>query len=101
MFVLVLNDMRMPNIEMSKPVARASTREALEALLQRESVPSYRDGQWGKCFRQSGPLEWFNPPCDVFGQGIVNTGTLQERIDRAIAEVNDWWNHTVMPIPEV
>ena len=101
MYVLVLNDMRMSNVEMSKPVVRAATREALEALLQRESVPGYRDGQWGKCFRQGGPLEWFNPPADVFRQGIIDVGTLPERIDHAINDCTQWWNNTILPIPEV
>lgn len=100
MYVLVLNDMRMSQIEQTMPVARAATREALEALLQRESVPPWRDGQWGKSFRQGGPLEWFNPPFGV-DRYIVEVGTLQQRIDRAIADVNAWWQETLMPIPEV
>lgn len=62
MWVLFLNDMRSSNIENLQPVCRAETRSALDALLQREAVPGYRDGQWGKSFRQGGPLEWFNPP---------------------------------------
>ena len=62
MWLLQLNDMRSPRIEIMTPVARAESRAVLMALLTREDTAPYRDGQWSKRFRQGGPLEWFNPP---------------------------------------
>lgn len=101
MYVLVLNDMRMAQVEMSRPVVRSESREALEAFLLREQVEPYRDGQWGKTYRQGGPLEWFNPPSEMFRQGIVDAGTLQQRIDNVIRDTTDWWNHQILSIPAV
>jgi hypothetical protein len=62
MWILVLNDMRSPKIEMMTEVARGSTQESLLRLLESERVESYSDGPWGKSFRKGGPLEWCNPP---------------------------------------
>lgn len=59
-FVLILNDMRDPKIEMLTEVARARTKIELEDMLINESVDFYKDGQWSKTFRKGGPLEWFN-----------------------------------------
>ena len=60
--ILYLNDMRSPQIEMLRHVVKAATKEELKAFLARERVESYRDGRWGKVFREGGPLEWFNEP---------------------------------------
>jgi hypothetical protein len=64
MWVLLLNDMRMPKIEMLEPVARAETKEALIAYLGSQEVETYQDGQWNKVYRKGGSLEWYNPPSD-------------------------------------
>jgi len=85
MFVLVLNDMRMPQIEMVEPVARAETKEALVAFVGREAVEPYQEpGEntygkvtWTKNFRKGGPLEWYNPPTQTLDppNGIADVGT--------------------------
>jgi len=54
--------MRGPKSEILEPAFRADTREELVAFLARERVDPYRDGRWGKVYRQGGPLEWFNEP---------------------------------------
>jgi len=64
MWVMLLNDMRASNIENIQPRFRAETKEQLLAFLESERVEPYRDGQWGKVYRQGGPLEWCNPPYD-------------------------------------
>jgi hypothetical protein len=75
-WVLFLNDMRMPKSEDLVPVVRAETPEALADFVESERVPLYveptglpsSDGQrvypqeWSKVFRKGGPLEWCNPP---------------------------------------
>jgi hypothetical protein len=84
-WVLFLNDMRSAHSEDLQPVARAATREELEAFVERERALSvyteptglpptspetelsdyeYRvnSQRWHKTFRAGGPLEWFNPP---------------------------------------
>lgn len=74
-YMLLLNDMRSPNVENLQPVAYAATSTELQALLDAERVPSYSDDggspgrcgyygtgpSWGKVFRKDGPLEWYNP----------------------------------------
>lgn len=80
MFVLKMNLMR-GRTEEVHPVARAETREGLVALMERERVPVYSDGQWRKSFRQGGPFEWYNPPwgdpnvVGMFGEGIHDVGS--------------------------
>lgn len=77
MFVLQLNDMRSSNIENIEPVARAETAEALEKFMAGETVEGYKDGNWGKCHRAGGPLEWFNKPFSM-DQHIVDVGTVED-----------------------
>jgi hypothetical protein len=99
MFVLQLNPMR-SNAENVVPVARAETREVLLDFLRREAVESYiSDNQWRKCFRQGGPLEWFNDPGPhmepwIGVPAIVDVGTRDdwmrragERYDREMASI--------------
>jgi hypothetical protein len=61
-WILQLNDMRDARVEWMTPVCCADSREELEAFVEREKVEPYKDGTWGKSFRQGGPLEWFNQP---------------------------------------
>lgn len=89
MWVLVLNPMR-GRFEESNPVARAITKEELEAFVARERVEPYsdegRDHSWSKTFRRGGPLEWFNPPAlgdDSMGRGFVDVGTAEDWAVRA------------------
>ncbi len=60
-YVLHLNDMRSPKIEILAPVAWAASENELQQFVESERVEYYRDGQWGKSFRRGGPLEWCNP----------------------------------------
>ena len=69
MWILQLNPMT-ASAEDVVPVVRAETREQLEMFMAGEIVGPYQDGQWSKCFKQGGRLEWFNPP---FGdQAFIN-----------------------------
>ena len=99
MFVLRLNPMQC-NAEVTQPVARAETREALLDFMRRERVDPYTtDNRWNKCFRQDGPLEWFNDPGPsmepwIGVSAIVDIGTRDdwmrvagERFDIAMAEL--------------
>ena len=82
MWVLLLNDMRSANIENILAVAKAETKEALVVYLEREKVDGYRDGQWGKGFKQGGPLEWYNAPWDE-SESFVFAGTRNDWMERA------------------
>lgn len=98
MWVLLLNDMRAPKVEILSPVVRADTREALEAFLKREEVEAYTDGRWGKVYRKGGPLEWFNRPWDFeANRHFVDAGTREESAFRAARE----WDQNVLPLPKV
>lgn len=78
-WVLLLNDMRSPKVEIQTAVVKAETREELEVFLQSERVEPYRtDDRWGKCFRQGGPLEWFNLPWPEEGGGIRHADELED-----------------------
>ncbi len=71
-WALCLNPMR-GQAEERVPVARATTKEALERFLAQEKVEPYQDVDdnsnfpdrpytYTKYYRQGGPLEWFNEP---------------------------------------
>jgi hypothetical protein len=95
MWVLMLNDMRASQVEILHPVCRAESREALEAFLERESVAGYQDGQWGKAFRQGGPLEWYNPPW-MPEESFLYMGTEDDHAERARQK----YRENVMSLPD-
>lgn len=86
MWALRLNPMT-DRAERVDIVAIADTREALERLLENESVPNYKDGGYSKNFRQGGPLEWFNPPLGgqawIDVDAIIDVGTADQWAQRA------------------
>lgn len=82
-YVLKLNDMRSPKIEMSETVAWSESKEALEKYLASEQVEPYEDGRWRKFYKTGGPLEWCNTPYSGFGQGVQLFPTLDQMLDRA------------------
>jgi hypothetical protein len=96
MWVLCLNDMRASQVEILSPVTRAETREALQALLDREKVEPYKDGPWGKSYRSGGPLEWFNPPWDHDShRHFINVGTRED----AARQAAEQWEAQIMCLP--
>lgn len=98
MWILCLNDMRAPQVEILRPVCRAETREQLDDFIERERVASYSDGHWNKNYRRGGPLEWFNPPWDFeAGRHFVNVGTRQQAAEMAMAA----YDEQVMSVPEI
>jgi len=82
MWLLQLNDMRAPQIEIMTPVARAESADELMALLTREESTPYRDGPWHKGFRQGGPLEWFNPPLGQLDSYLFELIPLEAFLER-------------------
>jgi hypothetical protein len=79
-FVLYLNDMRSPKIEIVEPVAASNDRAALVAWMEGElhrneagvieawsdtsgeETGHHNTRKWGKSFKKGGPLEWYNKP---------------------------------------
>ena len=59
-YVLMLNDMREPNIENLTAVAASEDRQELVDLHEANRDP-WMDGKWGKTFTKDSPLEWYNP----------------------------------------
>lgn len=97
MFLLRLNPMT-ANAERNNVVARAETVEALIAFVESERVEFYRDGGYGKCFRQGGPLEWYNPPDDnPWYPCFHDIGTLDEAIQDTVKS----WNEMLSRIRDV
>jgi hypothetical protein len=88
MYVLMLNDMRCPKIEMLEPVARAYTKEELERHMSSHlTTPYMDDGRWRKVFTKGSPLEWFNQPYGP--ESYVYVGTEEEWVDRARKDYRD------------
>lgn len=96
-YVLCLNHMKSPKIEMTDVICWSESKKDLEWLLESEHVGHYSDSgehailhysdgmaqaagkvvkehvndyTWGKTYRKGGPLEWYNEPLEVFHQGI-------------------------------
>lgn len=87
MWLLYLNDMRSSNVENVNLVANAETEEEIKSFLERERVEHYVDGQWGKCFRKDGPLEWYND-LPMFGE-IFERLTLEDALQRYTDNYNN------------
>ena len=96
MWILQLNDMRDEVISL-KPVARAETKEELEAFVKSETVDPYQDEEYGKVFKKDGPLEWHNPPVEQIGQFYINVQDEETWAERARVDFKD----RVLSIPEV
>lgn len=120
-WILILNDMR-GRCEDMRPVARAETKEALVAFMERERepwedtgekhqlhdtdsearvrgpfverIPSYR---WNKTFRKGGPLEWFNPPFGDSPENFWNVGTEEDFAEQG----RQAYRNKILPILEV
>jgi hypothetical protein len=83
MWVLRLNDMRSPNIEMRIDVAIAKKRESLVRLLEENSCAPYvESGRWIKSYKSGSILEWFNSPYSLDG-AIISIGTEEDWADTA------------------
>lgn len=95
MWILRLNDMRTPNIEIMQTVIRAETKEKIESLMANETIEPYKDDSWHKIFKKDGILEWFNAP-SRFG-GIIDMGTEQDWIDDTI----EAYKTDVLSIPTI
>ena len=96
MFVLQLNDMRASQVEILTPVARVETREELEKCLKDNEVEPYRDGRWGKDYRQGGPLEWYNKPF-YLNEALVDVSTEDSWAESA----RENFRSQIMMLPEV
>lgn len=88
---LILNDMRSPKIEYTKIAVIGYTAEEVMNYYKSNRCEYWKDGQWGKSFKQGSLLEWFNPEDDVFGHiGELNgwrCGLIDEWVDE------DVWNN--------
>lgn len=72
-FVLSLNDMRSPQIEILEAKAFSDDPEKLTSWLDEQRCEPWTDDgvfpncTWRKVFRAGSPLEWFNDPELMFG----------------------------------
>lgn len=96
MWILQLNDMR-EKADFVKPVVRAETKEELEALIERETIDTYQDGEYGKCFKEGSLLEWCNPPVEQIGQPYLNVQDEEIWAERARVDFRD----RILTIPEI
>lgn len=96
MWILQLNDMRTPRIEIVMAIYRAETCGPLITFLEKESVPRYQDGKWSKSYKKDGPLEWFNPASGE-KDGIINVGTEEEWVQ----DVKESFNTDIMSLPTI
>lgn len=97
MWILQLNDMRSPKIEINTIIFKAETKEELEDLLVHELVEPYQEDKWGKTYRKGGPLEWYNPPFSGnFGVHLIDIGTE----DSWAEDARSTYRTTVSGIPD-
>jgi hypothetical protein len=85
-WLLQLNDMRSPQIEIMTPVLYGHTLEEIRAFVHAERVPNYRDDRWGKSFRQGGPLEWYNPPFEQ-DASVIRLELVPQLVESGVASV--------------
>lgn len=90
MIILFLNDMRSSHYEDRQPAARGETMEEIARLLEAEAVEPYAtpglSHDWGKTYREGGPLEWYNPPMGDLAEYVEDIGSLEDWRARAEAQ---------------
>ncbi|MCK5020622.1 MAG: hypothetical protein KAS32_26620 [Candidatus Peribacteraceae bacterium] len=64
--------------------------------VESEKVEPYQDGQWRKCFRQGGPLEWYNDPWNA-NESFVFAGTRDEWANKAAES----WDNQIGALPSL
>jgi len=100
MFILMLNDIRSPKIEILQNVCRAKLRSDLDELMIREKTNVYIDEvdgvKWAKTFRKNGPLEWFNAPNGR--DYILDVGNLNSWKEDAERQAETAWTDQVMTV---
>lgn len=60
-WVLALNDVRHPKIEMTSNVAIAYDKQVLINWYESQKCETYKDDNWHKSFKKDSQLEWYNP----------------------------------------
>ena len=102
MYILSLNHMTGKSERLTF-VARSENRLDLVAMISRETVEPYQDGQWHKTFRAGGPLEWFNPPNDRMQWNgcdcIFEPCSREEYVLNAAKEAERRWDTSIQRIP--
>jgi hypothetical protein len=123
MFLLRLNDMRLPQSEVLLDVAVGETAEALQRWLDSHQAPEpytdviespdagqvvadpfassgvrYHPRSWHKVFTRGSPLEWYNPPTGP--ANVVRLRTRDEFIQHA-HEVFDLQERALSSLPRV
>ena len=87
-WLLRMNRMTDPKVELMTNVALAESKEALKSYVEKEKVEPYTDGEWHKIFRKDGPLEWFNAP--MFDEeSFIKVMSLDEVISKTVEDYND------------
>lgn len=97
MIILLLNDIRLADLNDLVPVARADTEDEMYDFIESEIVNKYIDGMHTKYFRKGGPLEWYRPPLANHDKNIIDVGTKKSWAVQAM----DDWEERVMSIPTV
>lgn len=69
MYILIMNDIRHASLKMNTAVCQADTEAELVNFLESEKVQPFNDGEYRKYYKKGGPLEWFNVPMTIYGQG--------------------------------
>lgn len=108
MWILFMNDMRFAHSEDLTPVLRAETKEELLKFVESQKVAAYQgqgpnayqDGYtYTKCFKQGGPLEWYNEIMDEAEQ--LREFTLEKWKESALRQAEMAWQNSVLSIPTI
>lgn len=97
MWILMLNDMRDPKVEILRPVLKAETKKEIYNFLMVNAHP-WRDGQWQKAFAKDSILEWYNEPM-YENVNFIDVGTKEEYIQRQAKIAEEKWNINIEPLP--
>jgi len=107
-WILFMNDMRFAHSEDLAPVARAETKEELVAFVESQKVAAYKgtgpnayedNYTYNKCFKQGGPLEWYNEPMSE--EESFREFSLEKWKEDALRQTELAWQEKVLSIPTV
>lgn len=88
-WVLTLNHMKHPKIEMMSNVAIAYDKQVLINWYEEQKCPTYKDGDYHKSFKKGSKLEWYNPMNSTqeennYEEGLYSEWVSEDTVQSAI-----------------
>ena len=84
-YKLILNNMTNCKVEIGQIAAISYDKKILEDILINEAE-TWQDENWYKSYKKYSILEWYNPPCEHYGHGIIEEWVNEDILNNIITD---------------